>query len=456
MTVDRALEWYGRLPYPGKVAAASARGARLRAWRYGRGSEALVQAALARDRWPADRWRAWQDDRLATTLRRAAAAVPWYRAWFDGHPDHDPVSLADWPILSKADVRAAPQAFVADHAPRWRFVDHTSGTSGSPLAVVSSRESLRLWFALLEARNRRWHGVSRHDDWAILGGQMIARAGRSKPPYWVWNPALHQLYLSSHNLSPSTAPDYASKLRRFAPTHVVAYPSAAAHLARLGLDAGEQAHGPRVVIANAEQVTDPQRALIEAYFGCPIRETYGMAEMAAAASECEAGTLHLLSDAGLVEVVDDAGRPVGSGGSGRMLLTGLVNDVMPLVRYDIGDRGRAPADEAACPCGRTLPVLPPIEGRAQDMLATASGGRQFWNNPVFYGLPVVEAQVIQERIDLIRVLVVPASGYGVPVADTITARLRERLGEVEVVIETRAEIERGPNGKFRPVISRVT
>lgn len=86
----------------------------------------------------------------------------------------------------------------------------------------------------------------------------------------------------------------------------------------------------------------------------------------------------------------------------------------------------------------------------------SSGGRQFWNNPVFYGLPVVEAQVIQERIDLIRVLVVPASGYGVPVADTITARLRERLGEVEVVIETRAEIERGPNGKFRPVISRVT
>lgn len=359
-------------------------------------------------------------------------------------------------MLSKAEVRAAPGQFVADDVPRRHFVDQTSGTSGSPLAVVSSRSALRLWFALLEARNRRWHGVSRHEHWAILGGQMIARARRSRPPYWVWNASLHQLYLSSHNLSPSTAADYASKLRRFAPTHVVAYPSAAAHLARLGLDAGEQAHGPRVVIANAEQVTDAQRALIEAYFGCPIRETYGMAEMAAAASECEAGTLHLLPDAGVVEVVGDDGRPVAAGESGRMLLTGLVNDAMPLIRYDIGDRGRSPASEAPCPCGRAMRTLPPIEGRAQDMLATASGGRQFWNNPVFYGLPVVEAQVIQERLDLIRVLVVPATDYGLPAAATIEARLRERLGAVEVEIETRAEIERGPNGKFRPVISHVT
>lgn len=453
--MDRALAWYSRLPYPAKVLAASVRGVQLRAWRYGPKSEPLVRAALERDRWSVDRWQSWQQERLAGVLAHAASSVPYYRSWFEEHTDRDRASLDDWPIVSKAQVRAHHEAFIADDAPRRRFVDQTSGTSGSPLAVHSSREALRLWFALLEARNRRWHGVSRHDRWAILGGQMVARAGRTRPPYWVRNPALHQLYLSSHNLSASTTGDYARMLRRFAPTHVVAYPSAAAHLARVGLDAGWNAHRPRVFIANAEPVTECQREVIEAYFGCPVRETYGMAEMVAAASECEAGTLHFMSDAGVVEALDPADRPVPSGEVGRLVFTGLVNQTMPLVRYDIGDRGRVPHQGDPCPCGRSLPVLEPIEGRAQDMLATPSGGRQFWNNPVFYGLPVIEAQVIQERMDRIRVLVVPASGYGPAAAATISGRLRDRLGDVRVEVESRDEIERGPNGKFRPVISLV-
>jgi len=154
-------------------------------------------------------------------------------------------------------------------------------------------------------------------------------------------------------------------------------------------------------------------------------------------------------------VVDDDDRPVAPGASGRLLLTGLVNPTMPLVRYDIGDRGQVPLRGDDCPCGRTLPTLPPIEGRAQDMLVTPAGGRQYWNNPVFYGLPVVEAQVVQERIDRVRVLVVPAAGYGPAVADIIARRLRDRLGEVHVEVETRTAIERGPNGKFRPVVTLV-
>ncbi len=453
--MDRALAWYSRLPYPLKVATASLRGVQLTTWRYGPGSERLVRAALERDRWSVDRWQAWQEERLAGVLEHAVSSVPYYRSWFAEHTDRNPAELTDWPIISKAQLRSRPRAFIAEDAPTRRFVDHTSGTSGSPLAVHSSRAALRLWFALLEARNRRWHGVSRHDRWAILGGQMVARAGRTRPPYWVWNPAMHQLYLSSHNLSASTAGDYARMFQRFAPTHVVAYPSAAAHLARVGLDAGCSAHGPRVVIANAEPVTDAQRALIETYFGCPVRETYGMAEMVAAASECEAGTLHFMSDSGLVEVFDPSDRPVAPGEVGRLVFTGLVNSTMPFVRYDIGDRGRMPVQGELCPCGRSLPILRPIEGRTQDMLATPSGARQFWNNPVFYGLPVREAQVIQERIDWIRVLVVPASGYGPAAAGTIRARLRDRLGEVRVEVECCDEIQRGPNGKFRPVISLV-
>ena len=38
-----------------------------------------------------------------------------------------------------------------------------------------------------------------------------------------------------------------------------------------------------------------------------MRDTYGMAEMVAAASECDHGRLHLWPEAGVVEVLDDDG-----------------------------------------------------------------------------------------------------------------------------------------------------
>lgn len=456
MNKDRALDWYARLPYPGKVMAASAQGARLRAWRYGPGSDSIVEQVLARDAWGADRWRSWQAGRLADVLRHSATQVPYYRRWFRRHPDRDPRVLAEWPVVDKAALRAEPVAFLAEDAPRRLYIDQTSGTSGSPLLVHSSRETLRSWFALCEARTRRWHGVSRHDRWAILGGQVVAPAGRPRPPYWVWNPALRQLYLSTHNVTPATVADYAAVLRRYQPSHVVAYPSAVAFLARLGLDAGEEAHGPRVVIGNAEPVLDAQRSAVAGFFGTELRETYGMAEMVGGAGECDQGTLHWWPDAGFAEVLDDDDVPVRDGGVGRLVLTGLVNAAMPLVRYEVGDRGRLPVTDTDCACGRALPAMAPVEGRAQDMIITVDGGRQFWMNPVFYGLPVAEAQVIQEQIDRIRVLIVPGDDFDEAASSVISARLRDRLGPVHIAVETCDRIVRGPSGKFRPVVSHLT
>ena len=246
-----------------------------------------------------------------------------------------------------------------------------------------------------------------------------------------------------------------SSLIRSVGLRVDTHPSAAAFLARTGLDAGLTAPGPRVVVANAEPVTPAQRELIEAFFGCPVRETYGMAEMAAGASECEAGTLHAWPDCGVVEVLDDEGRPVPEGEVGRLVLTGLVNDTTAFVRYANGDRGRRPRWGECCPCGRSLPVLPAVEGRVQDLLVTPGGGRQFWVNPAFYGLPVREAQVVQDAVDRVRARVVPAPGFGADEEATIVARLEDRLPGVTVRVERVEAIERGPNGKFAPVVSLV-
>ena len=80
--------------------------------------------------------------------------------------------LQDWSILGKEELRRYPRDFVADDCdPRRLYRDRTSGTTGTPLEIFQSRRTLLGWYALMEARLRRWNGVRRSDRWAILGGR---------------------------------------------------------------------------------------------------------------------------------------------------------------------------------------------------------------------------------------------------------------------------------------------
>src|SRR5262249_57510260 len=81
----------------------------------------------------------------------------------------------------------------------------------------------------------------------------------------------------------------------------------------------------------------------------------------------------------LLEVLDERGRPCGPGETGRVVVTTLHNFAMPLIRYAIGDYATV---GPPCPCGRGLPVLTRIMGRARNML-TLPDGKQIW--PYFAG-----------------------------------------------------------------------
>jgi len=210
-----------------------------------------------------------------------------------------------------------------------------------------------------------------------------------------------------------------------------------------------------VVIANAEPLFDYQREAIARVFSCPVRETYGMAETVAAASECEAGQMHLWPESGVHEVMD-AGEPVPPGTPGELIATGLLNPDMPLVRYRVGDRVTFAEPADTCPCGRTLPLLRKVEGRIDDVILTPDGRRVGRLDPVFKGgMPVVEAQIVQETHRRLRVLVVPSRGYNEATGQEIAQRLRDRVGEMEISVEVCKSIARSRNGKFRAVVSLV-
>ena len=134
-----------------------------------------------------------------------------------------------------------------------------------------------------------------------------------------------------------------------------------------------------------------------------------------------------------------------------------MNADMPLIRYRIGDRGTLAGGLETCQCGRTLPVIESVDGRVDDILYTMDGRRIGRLDPLFKGdLPIQEAQIIQEALDCVRVRYVPTPDFRPDHEAVITQRLQARMGRVKVVMEPIAEVPRGPNGKFRAVICKLS
>lgn len=454
---DRLLRLYHALPYPLRCAAASARGWQLRGWRYGSDTERSVEEALNRETWSVAQWRTWTSERLDRFLRRAKTCVPHYREYWAKHGKNAAEELAQWPLLEKEQLRANGRAFLADDCDVKRmFCDRTSGTTGTPLTIWQSLSTVREWYALFEARWRRWYGLSCHDRWAIIGGQLVTPAGQERPPFWVWNYGLNQLYLSAYHITPRNTAHYVAALQKHRVSYLWTYSSSAQTLAQFIIDQNLRPPELAAVITNAEPLHEHQRKIIEQAFRCPVYQTYGMNEMVCAASECRHGRLHLWPEVGIQEVLSlNDSEQVAPGAQGRLVSTGLVNLDMPLVRYETGDVVVMAHSSSPCPCGRNLPILDRVEGRQDDLIITADGRQVARFGAVFAGIPLVESQVIQESMSALKVLVVPAHGFTREHAALIERRLNERFQSLAVVVEESAALPRGSNGKLKAVISRV-
>ena len=450
-----SLQIYHNLPPWARSFTASLRGYYLSRWRYDANTERLVEETLERDYWSEKQWKEWRENRLSFILNRAATKVPFYREmWEKRRREGDkssPEYLENWDILEKQTLRGRGIEFVADDCnPSKMFHDHTSGTTGTSLNLWINQEAVKFWYALFEARSRRWYGISRKTRWAMLGGQLVTPIRQRKPPFWVWNAGLNQLYMSSYHLAPDLTGFYLDALKKYRVRYILGYSSALYSLAQKTVREKRKDIKMDVVIANAEPLFDYQKELISEAFGCPVRETYGMAEMAAAAGECEKGNLHQWLDAGIIEGENSFGdEPI------DFICTGLVNADMPLIRYRIGDCGSF-SDEI-CDCGKTLPLMGRIEGRSDDVLYTTDGRRVGRLDPVFKNdLPVIEAQIIQETLKEIVVKYVPAEKFNQLDAKDLTNRIQERMGDVQVILEEVAQVPRTERGKFRAVICNLS
>jgi phenylacetate-CoA ligase len=291
-------------------------------------------------------------------------------------------------------------------------------------------------------RHRGWAGLPFAARGAYVAGHPVVSPGRRKPPFWVHDPAENRLLLSSYHISDETAPSYLHALEKFAPDFIHGYPSSLHLLALAALRHGSEVR-PKAVFTASETLLAAQRSTIERAFGAKVFNWYGQTELTCNIVECERGRLHVRTDYGFLEVLDD----------GSMVCTGFNNLAMPMIRYRTGDRIRMGKGE--CECGRPFPVVDEIEGRIEDYVSTPEGYLVGRLDHLFKGADGVrEAQIIQREQSTLILRVVREETYSMASEEHIREEARKRLGPLmRIAFEYPTHIERGAGGKFRFVVN---
>ncbi len=141
------------------------------------------------------------------------------------------------------------------------------------------------------------------------------------------------------------------------------------------------------------------RETIESVFGCKVFNRYSSRELADIAGECSAHRgWHVFPRGCYVEIVDDAGHRLPAGTEGNIAITSLSNFAMPLVRYQLGDRGSLSAT-SNCSCGRQGQLLETISGRNTDAFMLKDGtyvDGEYFTHIVYFRNWVEKFQVIQK------------------------------------------------------------
>jgi phenylacetate-CoA ligase len=413
--------------------------------------------------WTVDRFEAYQNEKLREHITYAAKNVPHYADLFKKE-GIDPASirsredLARIPLLEKSTVRENPTRFLRGGKPSRSWNEFfTSGTTGSPIKLYSSRESF----------SRVWSFVFRLREWADLDDGLFPRriqfTGRDIVPdkkisargvYWRTNLPGNALLMSTTHLSQESVPAYVNAMNDFKPELVDGYPSAILIVARVARALGLELPQPKAIITSAETLFDSHRREIEAAFGCRVFNQYAASDTSSFICDCEHGTLHVNPEFGICEILNENGKPAKPGEEGEIVATSFCNKEQVLIRYRIGDRAiQGPRD--TCACGRFMPRVQEITGREDDTLFIPGRGFVGRFDPVFKGVTgIYEAQIIHESLDTLKVKLVPAIDFDPEAEHNLLTNLRLKVGsQIAIVIEKAHELPRGPNGKFRSVVS---
>ena len=432
-------------------------GIRLKRLRMG-GAHSMFAGMMERSQWwSRGRKLEHQTERVRKVLLFCGKDVPYYRKQFARlrfRPEHFTSldELRQLPVLEKETLRENLRELVAE-LPAWtrRVSLHTSGTTGTPLHLITSPRCIQAYWAA-SWRHRRWFGVEPGMSHATFNGRSIIPQRQTVPPFWCHNHADRQTLFSLYHMREETLTSYVRELQRVQRDYIDGYPSAVYQIARFMIEGHFHLRWrPKAVFLSSETLLDNHRAAIAQAFACPVAEFYGMAEMVASAGQCPEGNFHFDSEIGYVEVdplVDDPSV-------GRLVCTTLLEGPMPLLRYNTQD---IVVLSKGCCCGRAGTVAKQIDGRMEAYILTPEGNLVGRLDHVFKELDgIKESQIVQKTRASLCVSVVRAPGFKLATEQRLVAALQERVGRtMNIDIQYLERIPRSQSGKLRAVISEIS
>jgi phenylacetate-CoA ligase len=364
--------------------------------------------------------------------------------------------LRDLPLLTKDDIRAHTDEILSTaHNRQDLALAKTGGSTGVALQVYCDRKGVEKR-AAAALRSDEWSGWRLGQPLAsVWGNPPVPRTLKNNLRRWLKD---RIIYLDTMKVDDVAIDRFLAQWRRLKPGMLYGHAHSIFILCENLKDRGFTLN-PQGIVATSMMLIEPERRLIEEVCGIPVTNRYGCEEVSLIGCECaEHRGMHLNADHNIVEFLCDDGTPCAQGEDGRIVVTELINFGMPMIRYEVGDRGVT--TDRLCPCGRGLPLMESITGRTADFLKAQDGSRvagiSIIENTLTKLPGIKQLQIVQEEALKLTANLVPGPGYGDDTSSQLTETLREIMGRDFMVDINQVEtIPQESSGKYRFTICRI-
>lgn len=268
------------------------------------------------------------------------------------------------PFTDKADLRNAyPLGIQAVPDEQVVRIHSSSGTTGKPVIIPYTAKDVDDW-ATMFARCYEIAGITAKDRIQITPGYGLWTAGIG------FQAGCEKLGAMAIPMGPGNTDKQLQMMIDLESTVLCATSSYALLLAeeinRRGIrDKIKLKKG----VIGSERWSEAKRKYIADALGIELYDIYGLTEIygPGIGINCLGQTgMHIFDDYLYTEIIDPVtGEVLPDGEEGEIVITTLVKEGAPLIRFRTHDLSRILPGE--CPCGRTYPRLDIIKGRSDDM-----------------------------------------------------------------------------------------
>lgn len=273
-------------------------------------------------------------------------------------------AFEELPFSSKDDLRNAyPLGIQAVPDEEVVRIHSSSGTTGKPVIIPYTAKDVDDW-AIMFARCYETAGVTKKDRVHITPGYGLWTAGIG------FQAGAEKLGAMVIPMGPGNTDKQLQMMIDLESTVLTATSSYALLLAeeidKRGLK--DKIHLKKGVFGS-ERWSEKKRKYIKEKLGIELYDIYGLTEIygPGIGISCDAQNgMHYWDDYVYIEIIDPKiGKTLPDGEEGEIVITTLVKEGAPLIRFRTHDISRIIPGE--CPCGRKHPRLDIIKGRSDDM-----------------------------------------------------------------------------------------